>query len=826
MTRVQRFGKEGRQPDIKDAVRDSPQSFERILESLQIDLSSPERLVETLPFSLNDTTAGTENELQAAVLGRRRDVDLAIAIERSNFYADILRRMASGEATRGFMNELESFLDGNQERVWENSWVRFPIRLLHSHARQTLESDLLADKKNPAAGPRGDTGRFLFRQYGDEHLRIPISYLIKLSLADVLGSEQELPDSIRETGNRLLDHFSNDNTSPETYSFHVVPLRPESGMGKAIARETAKRFLLTQLLVMYANAKFRLTASGQRAVIYAAPTTPVRQKELNACISDAFYRELFMSPCLSGWDKGEEKHAYMALCHQVLSRSQLNAVAKLREAGIITRNLVILPSMSNTSLANNGTHLSLGSMRISRCLGDEFSGFGRADEKYVGDLVIKIAEHFMPLFVGTYSAAPYRLDFCDFHPEKALAFLPHELDYTHLRMIWRRWKKKAHLKVFGRPITPFGPPWLDRLISLVLGLKGDFIGDFRLIDYFVALMSTDKSPALDGRLGNGERLKSDLSDLGVFDKKMALYLLYRLREYHVMGFSGFEGRHYSLFESLADDLSPAADLQTLINALAFKLIAQGRIDHSHIPDTPFVESERRQIFFGRAIGIPTFFVRCDTPNHCLRQILKRCRRIRASRRYSGYLRVYHDEYCKALLEILREDAHDLIEALQLDETIKDLERRLADPEKHSAWGKLTGSILKEIGAASAISVNAKDFNLVAEDYYRGCLRRKYLEEGLKVLEEDLRKLDAQWAGNQRELRDALHCVLLEGSAVSFLLSNKDDVLEETIAVDELRPLIGLVLISIHGDLQQASSVLNGMRREEQDEAPIHRAADW
>jgi hypothetical protein len=34
-------------------------------------------------------------------------------------------------------------------------------------------------------------------------------------------------------------------------------------------------------------------------------------------------------------------------------------------------------------------------------------------------LAIKIVEHFLPLFVGAYSAAPYRLDFADFHPETA-----------------------------------------------------------------------------------------------------------------------------------------------------------------------------------------------------------------------------------------------------------------------------------------------------------------------------------------------------------------------------------------------------------------------
>lgn len=826
MTQVQTLGGESRWPFMKDARTERPQSMGRIIEAMEIDISSPARLVESLPFSLNDTTAGTENELQAAIFGRRRDVDLALTIESSNFYANILKRMASGETSGKLRNDLESFLDGNHERIWENSWARFPVGLLNPFARRILDQDLLADKKHPEAGRRGDTGRFRFQQHGEEQLRIPISYLIKLALADVLGCEKGLPESIQDTGVRLLDHFSNDNTSPETCSFHVVPLRPDTGMGKAIARETAKRFLLTQLLVMYANGKFGLRANGQQALVYAAPTPPVRQKILNERISDAFYRELFMSPCLSGWDRGEEKHAYMGLCHEVLSRSQLNAVAKLREAGIITRNLVVLPSMSNTSLANNGTHLSLGSIKISRCLGDASSGLGRADEKVVGDLVIKVVEHFMPLFVGTYSAAPYRMDFSDFHPERALAFLPHQLDYTHLRMIWRRWKKKAHLKVLGRPITPFGPPWLDRCISLILGLKGDFIEDFRLIDYFVALMSTDRSPALDGRLGNGERLKSDLADLGVFDRKMALYLLYRLREYHAMGFSGFEGRHYSLFESMMEDLSRATDLQTLISALAFKFIAQGRVDHSLIPDTPFVESERRQIFFGRAIGIPTFFVRRDTPNMFLREILKWCRNIRSSRRYSGYWRVYHGEYCQALLKLLREEVPELIEALRLQETMRDLEVRLVDPESYSASGKLTGAILKEIGAKSPISVDTREFNLAAEDFYRDTLRKKYLEEGLRVLEEDLRTLDSQWIGKWWGMQKALRSVFGEGNMTGFLQSIRTDVLEETISVDELISLIGIALISIHGDMERTGSLLDGMQRNQQDEAPVHRAADW
>ena len=292
----------------------------------------------------------------------------------------------------------------------------------------------------------------------------------------------------------FLDHFLCDNTSPETHSFYVGLMHPSEGMGKIVAAETATRFLLTQLLMAWANEKFRLRENGQQAMVFMSPHPPVRQKRLNECVSDAFYRELFMNPCLSGWDSGEAKYAYMHLCHEVLSRSQLNAVNKLREAGIITSNLVVLPNLSNISLANNGTHVSLGSRKLTALLADGGIRLHPPDEKYLGDLVIKIVEHFLPLFVGTYSAAPYRIDFADFHPEKVLGFLPHELDYTHLRMFWRRWKKKAKIKVFGRPVTPFGPEWIDRAVSSVFGLRGDFVPDFRLIDYLVSLMSTEQQP--------------------------------------------------------------------------------------------------------------------------------------------------------------------------------------------------------------------------------------------------------------------------------------------------------------------------------------------
>lgn len=760
--------------------------------------------IDSLPFTRNDTTAGSETELQAVVAGRKEDVDLPITIEQSNYYANILKRAAAGEAPKSLISDLERFLNSNSENVWENSWVRFPRRRLSEYAGRVFDRDLLTDKGNPLAGRRGDMERFIYRDpEGAEQLRLPISYLIKLALADLLGSMKPLPAIVLKTGERLMGHFLNDNTSPETYSFHVVPLRPDSGMGKGIARETGKRYLLTQLLVMYANESFGLRESGQKALVYFAPHPPVRQQELNKHISDTFYRELFMSPCLSGWDRGEEKHRYMQLCHQVLSRSQMNAVAKLREAGIIVNNLVVLPNLSNVSLANNGTHLSIGSRKLGKLLGDPSSGFTAAHEKRLGDLVIKMTEHFLPLFVGTYSAAPYRLAFTDFHPERALGFLPHELDYTHLRMIWRRWKKKADLSVFGHSLTPFGPEWLDRMVSCLFRLKGDFVPDFRLIDYLVCLMSSERSPALDGSLGNCDRLRGDLADMGVFDGQMSVYLLYKLREYASLGFSGFEGRHYSLFENLEDDMGGAAGLQTLVTALAFKYLAEGKLSHAHIPDDPSVESERRQIFFGAAIGVPTFYVWKNSGNQFLKKILLRTRDVRQSRRYPGYLRVRNREYCRALVRILLEDGAELIEAQNLTGTMEELIMRLENPERHSAAGKLTRGILDTVNAKSPMALSAREFNQGAEKYYREGLRQRHMVETFGFLEEECIKADLAGVKMDEGTGEALQSILEGRSAVQLLKTAKREVLEERATATTLGKMIALLLVIIHRDTVEA-----------------------
>jgi hypothetical protein len=751
----------------------------------------------SLPFVPTDVTAGSESEMQTVVLGKRTDVDLPLAIEQSNYLANICKRAKSGDASAKIMTDLERYLGASSDDVWENSWVRFPRKKLGKYSEEVLQRDLAADKDNPAKGRRADIDRFLYQQNGEDYIRIPVSYLLKLSLAEILGSSRLTNPLIGQTGLEVMDNFLNDNTSPETSSFYIISMPSGNGIGKNVAKEMAIRYLLGQLLIMYANKKFSLLENGQEVLMFFSPHPPVRQKVLSNCISDSFYRELFMNPCLSGWSKGEEKHEYMHLCHRVLSRSQFNAVLKLREAGIITSNLVSLPNLSNISLANNGTHISMGSLKLSSLLSDSSSGYTRHHEKYLGDLVVKVVEHFLPLFVGTYTAAPYRLDFTDFHPEKALGFLPHELDYTHLRMLWRRWQKKADLNMLGHPLTPFGPRRLDQLASSVFRLKGDFVPDFRLIDYLVAILSTEKSPALNGKLHNSQQLKQDLADLGVFDTNMSLYLFDKLREYDTMGFSGFEGRHYSLFDSFILDMGQAVNLQNLIYLLAFKYVATGQISHETIPDDPFIESERRQIIFGSAIGIPTFFVHRNTGNTFLKQIIEKTQRVRSSSRYNGYNRVHNIEYRRALLALIRDDAADLIEMLGMRDTITDLECRINEPDHYAASGKLTRGILNQANAQSPMGLPAEIFNQAAEKYYRTELRDQHIEESFNFLGEDIVKLNRATSSVSQEMRSLLHNTVRENDLSSFLKRVQNEVMQGNASPTTLEKLVHLVLAYIY-----------------------------
>ena len=741
------------------------------------------------PFCEKDTTAGMEFELQVSVEGKADNVDLPLTIRKSNYFLNIIKRSERGDCPEHVLSDLKGFLEDEMTSVWENSWVRLKTKDLSGYAVHTLEHDLLADKTRPEGPFRSDKQQFFCIHKGKQWLRLPLSYILKLALADCTGREKQLPEQIKARSIMLQDHFLSDNTSPEILSLSISDSHLSS-IGASAAKEAARTFFFTQMLVQYANKRFELQENGQRALLYFSPQAPQQQKAINELVPDSFYRQLFMSPCLSGWERGEEKKRYMSLCHRTLSRSQLNTISKLKEAGIITNNLIVLPNTSNTCLANNGTHVTLASKVLSAAASDPTSGFTSQVEKYFGDMVIKILEHFLPLQVATTSAAPYRIDYADFHPEKVLGFLPHELDYTHLRMIWRRWKKKADISFFGNPVTPFGPRKLDRLCSLLMRTKGDYVPDFRLIDYLVALLSTETSPALNGMMGNQQELKDDLAEMGVFDRKMAIYLPVRQRQFETMGFSGFEGRSYSLFPSLLTDIQHCVDLQNLLTALAFHYVLQGRVTHGDIPDNPHCESERRQIFFAAAIGIPTVYVDSNTDNRFLARIVSHIDHRRNSRRYKGYIRIHVKQYQLALIRMLKTDGLELIEDRKLNETLISLENQIINPEL-SAASRLTKEILQKSGVKRPpLSIPAASFNRASENYYRNELRRRHLQEGLLTLVEDCRNPAIAENHHLRQLCTALG---ITAPADVFFERHGKELIEETLPAKPLRQMVMLCI---------------------------------
>jgi hypothetical protein len=324
-------------------------------------------------------------------------------------------------------------------------------------------------------------------------------------------------------------------------------------------------------------------------------------------------------------------------------------------------------------------------------------------------------------------------------------------------------------------------------------------------------------------LGNHERLKDDLASMGISDPQMSLYMFLKPREFGAMGFSGVEGRHYSLFENFGRDLGNATSLQALVMALAYKLVVTGRVTHADIPDDPVLESERRQIFFGSAIDLPTFFVQQNSRNRFLQQILASTQRTRSSKRYPGYLRVYNTEYRHALIAFLQKEAAALIESQRHGHTLEDLKLRLDFPRECAASGKLTQQILERLNARDPMAVPAGQFNQVAEDHYREGLKKTHLAESVEYLERDLQRLDQAACLGDISIPKALDYNLNGQSALTFLKNIKRDLLADALDVDTLQRLINLLIFTIHRDQLRAERTLHPPLEHHEPSTPVHRA---
>jgi hypothetical protein len=239
-------------------------------------------------------------------------------------------------------------------------------------------------------------------------------------------------------------------------------------------------------------------------------------------------------------------------------------------------------------------------------------------------------------------------------------------------------------------------------------------------------------------------------------------------------------------------MAQAVNLQALITALAFKYVVEGRCTHAHIPDRPLRESERRQAFFGAAIGIPTFYVHGKTDNLFLLSILRETKRVRQSRRYPGYLRVQSADYRRALAETIVRDGADLIETMNLQGTVFDLRERLEQPAECSAFGRLTSGILRNRRRGSPLDIRAQEFNQAAERFYREELRTQHLDESLDILEEDLAGSAEQFQENPAA-RNALAETLRGKGVLEFFSFARAELKAGNPACDVVRRLIHLML---------------------------------
>jgi hypothetical protein len=188
-------------------------------------------------------------------------------------------------------------------------------------------------------------------------------------------------------------------------------------------------------------------------------------------------------------------------------------------------------------------------------------------------------------------------------------------------------------------------------------------------------------------------------------------------------------------------------------------------------------------------------------NRFLLRLLEGAKGVRRSHRYPGRLRVEQREYQRLLLKTLRNDARDITEAMGVEDTLNDLERRVENPKDHAASEVLTRDILATTGATDALSLDAAEFNLAAERYYRQDLLQRHMSEGLDALDEAIARVE-KIAELSPHVREILQLALEQRSARHFLESVREDLLQGSLPCKQLQRVAWLMLaveIALSGD---------------------------
>jgi hypothetical protein len=248
----------------------------------------------------------------------------------------------------------------------------------------------------------------------------------------------------------------------------------------------------------------------------------------------------------------------------------------------------------------------------------------------------------------------------------------------------------------------------------------------------------------------------------------------------------------------------AADMQTLITALAYQYVLNGEVTHAMIPDTPEVESERRQIFFCAAVNLPFCYVKTDTRNRFLKQIVSRISHVRKSRRYPGHTRIRVKDYKQALVSTLKKDGSALIEDLRLHAVLADLQGRMQSPDTRSACGRLVNGILDSRKKQDPMACPGDVFNRDAEHYYQETLRKQHMAEGFKILISEFSGMNL-WAGFREPVfRDIIHTILPDTDMDHFLKQVKHPLMAHDLPAEQIKKLLFLIILYVNMEAGHAA----------------------
>ncbi len=299
-----------------------------------------------------------------------------------------------------------------------------------------------------------------------------------------------------------------------------------------------------------------------------------------------------------------------------------------------------------------------------------------------------------------------------------------------------------------------------------------------------------------------ERLSSELDELGIVDQRMSFYMPLRLRERHRDGYSGFEARYYSLFPSYDRDMAPAANLQQFLLAFAYRLALQGEVTHEEIPDDPTSESERRQPFFFSAAGAARVLRASRLAQSVAAHHPAELQEDPTEPTTSGVLPRFRFETIAGLLAFVQQTGSDLAESMDMQETLADLALRCANRELEAS-NRLTGRVMGG-SAEGAMRVEAREFNRMAEEFYRDGLRREHLREAFSHLREDLatvEKLEGdEWRHRIR------HGVRVQDPA-RFLQDIEPRVPTDDLSLQEVAALLNLLLVLTERDTRRTAEEL-------------------